>query len=118
MADERRLHVLEHGESREDVGALEGPPDAQPAEIVRRHARDVAAVERDVPAIGTQMTGDQVEERGLAGAVGSDDGADRAARHAERHAGDGHEAVEALGEIADLKHSAASPARAPTARWP
>jgi len=43
---------------------------------VRRHRRDVAAVEDDPPAIGAKPSGHQVERRRFPGAVRSDD-ADR-----------------------------------------
>ena len=36
MGDERRLHVLEHGQLREDVGALERAAHAHAADLVRR----------------------------------------------------------------------------------
>jgi hypothetical protein len=40
---------------------------------VRRLARDVAAVEQDQAGVGVEVARDQVEEGGLAGAVGADD---------------------------------------------
>ena len=39
VGDDRRLHVLEHRELGEDVGALERAPDAERAQAVRREAR-------------------------------------------------------------------------------
>ncbi len=69
-----------------------------------RDAGDVAPLEDHPARVGPQVPGDEVEERGLAGAVGPDDGADRALRHREAHAAYGLEAVEALGDVADLKH--------------
>jgi hypothetical protein len=38
-----------------------------------RHASDVAIEERDRAGVGRELAGDQVEERGLPGAVGADD---------------------------------------------
>src|SRR5215831_1593744 len=104
MREKGGLDVLVHGELGEDVRALEGAAHAQAAEIVRRDARDLAIVEAHAARVGTQMPRDQVEERGLARAVGADDGADRAAGHAEAHAAHGLEAREALAEALDLKH--------------
>jgi hypothetical protein len=94
MRQKGRLHVLEHGQTREDVGPLERAPDAETAEIVRRDARDVAPVELHVAAIGPKVARDQVEQGRLAGAVGPDDRGDAGARDVQAHAADGHEAVE------------------------
>ena len=41
------------------------------------------SVEQDAPLGGRQRTGDDVEERCLAGAVGADDGSHGSARHGE-----------------------------------
>src|SRR3546814_806110 len=49
----------------------------------RRQRRDFIAEELDVPVIGPQRTGDEVEQRGLAGAVGADQAGDAAFRHRE-----------------------------------
>ena len=112
VRDERRLHVLEHGEPREDVGALERAADAEPADVVRRQAGDVAPVQDDGAGVGAQVAGDQVEERRLARAVGADDRRDLAAGHAERDAGHGLKAVEGLPHTAHLKHGGPAGARA------
>jgi len=44
-------------------------------------ARDVLAVQENPPRSGLQHAGDQVDERGLAGAVGPDQSVDRPAPH-------------------------------------
>ncbi len=108
VADEGGLDVLVHGEAREDVGALERPAHAEPAEVVGRDPGDVALLEDHAPAVGLEVPGDQVEQRGLARAVGADDGADRALGHREGHAPHRLEAVEALADVAHLKHRPAS----------
>src|SRR5438034_1197851 len=113
---ERGLDVLVDGQLREDVGPLERAAHAHAAEVVRRHAGDVAPVEHDPPSVAAQVAGDQVEQRRLAGAVGPDDRAHAVLRHVERDARDGDEAVERLGEVAHLKHAAASRAGARAAR--
>ncbi len=108
VTEERRLDVLKYREAREDVGALEGATHAETAEIVGRDTGDLPVLEADAARVGPEVTGDEVEERGLARAVGPDDGADRAARNAEADSAHGLEAVEALAEIADVKQPGAS----------
>ena len=61
--------------------------------------RDVGAVEQDAcRAVGVQEFGQQVEEGGLAGAVGADQRVDMAAPDLQVHLVDGHEALEFLGQ--------------------
>ena len=61
---------------------------------MRRQASDIVAVEGDAAAGRRQNSGDGVEQRGLAGAVGTDDGATLAARHGEADAVDRAQGVE------------------------
>src|SRR4029079_19377031 len=86
-------------------------PHAEAADVVRRQPRDVAALEQDGAGVGAQMAGDQVEQRGLAGAVGPDDGGDLALGHAHAGVVDGQEAVEGFAQAADLEHQAARRSR-------
>ena len=86
MRQECGLHVLVHRQLREDVGALERAAHADAAELVRRHAGHIAPVQHDATCVGTQVTGDQVEQRRFARAVGPDDRADAALGHVERPA--------------------------------
>ncbi len=65
-----------------------------------------------VPESGLQVSGDQVEEGRLAGAVGPDDGGDPAPVDLHADPAHGQEAVEALADVADLKHAGHSPAGA------
>ena len=65
MGEKRGLEILEHGQLREDVGALERAADPHAADAVRRRAGDVAAVEHDLAAIRLQMPGDQVEQASI-----------------------------------------------------
>ena len=77
--------VLPHRELREQVVALERAGDAAPGHRVRAQALDRRALEPDAAAGRRELSGDDVEERGLARAVGADDGAALARRHLERH---------------------------------
>ena len=53
------------------------------------------------PEVCCQKAADQVEERGLAGAVGTDDGAQLAGLDRHRHVVDGDQAAELLGDVLD-----------------
>ena len=87
----RRLHVggadqradddvLGHGEVGEGLELLEGAGHAAAGDAVGPHAGDLAAVEEDAAGVERLEAGDQVEQRGLAGAVGPDDADDLALR--------------------------------------
>jgi hypothetical protein len=54
------------------VRQLEGAQQPLLEQQVRRQAGDVLAVEQDLPAGRFEVAGDDVEKRGLAGAVRSD----------------------------------------------
>ena len=70
------------------------PGDAATGDLVRRHARDVLAVE-DQPARGRLVDArDQIEDRRLAGSVGTDDREDLTRLDREAHAVDGPETAE------------------------
>ena len=65
-------------------GRLEFPADAEAVNLVFVHADEIEfRPERDGAGIGFGAAGDEVEERGLAGAVGADDGAQFAFIHVE-----------------------------------
>src|SRR5690606_38306906 len=67
---------------------------AESGDSVRRRGGDVLAVEEE-PARGRIVdAADQVEDGGLAGAVGADDGEDLAALHGEADVIDGADAAE------------------------
>ena len=69
-------------------------------------AVDALAGEGDAAGIGREGAGDQVEQRGLAGAVRADHREDRALRHLEADAVDRDQAAEALADIVDGKQRA------------
>ena len=66
---------------------------------MRRKPGDVAAVEEDPAAVGREQAGDQVEERGLAGAVRADDGVQASAGEVKAQAVDRGQSAEALGQL-------------------
>ena len=67
----------------------------------RGGARQLLAEQRDRAAIGPHLAGDQVEERGLAGAVGADDEAAFAGLDAQADRAGDAQAAEGFVEIAD-----------------
>ncbi len=68
-------------------------------------AGNVLAVENDAAGRRPEKSGDQVEERCLAGAVGADHGAQFARLDIHRHVADGDQAAEMLGDILDLQQT-------------
>ena len=70
--------VLGDGERREHALAAGHLDDAERGDLVGRGVGDVAAVEDDGAAIGRDDAGDRLQERGLAGAVGAEQGDDLA----------------------------------------
>ncbi len=104
LRQDRDLHVPEHGQAREDVGDLEGARDSLAADLVRGLAPDVLALEQDPPLVGLQVAGDQVEKRGFAGAVRTDDGDEVARVHPELGPVHGLEIPKGFAEGLNLQH--------------
>src|SRR5207237_4536176 len=92
--------VLQHGQLREDAGDLEGTRDAAPAARRGGERGDVVAVEEDTTRRRRQEPRDQVEQRGLPGAVRSDDRPQLARLHRETDAVDGLQGAERAPEPA------------------
>src|SRR5262249_15805724 len=65
------------------------------------HPRARFALERDAAALRLVEAVDDVEQRGFAGAVRTDDGADLALADVERHAGDRPDATEGERDVLD-----------------
>ena len=64
--------TAQNGESRKQLGVLECPHQAAAHQIVHRYARDIAALEPHPSGGRRQHATDQVEQRGLPGAVWPD----------------------------------------------
>src|SRR5258706_951559 len=75
VGEHRVLEVLPHSQLREDGRDLERAANSGPRDQMRRLAGDVAAVEDDLPRGWLQLAGQKVEQRRLARAVRTDDGA-------------------------------------------
>jgi hypothetical protein len=76
-------HVLEHRKLGEDLGDLECTRHPERNALIRRHRRDVASVKGDGTRRRLEKPADEIEERGLAGAVRPDDGAQFAFLHSQ-----------------------------------
>src|SRR5262249_56965042 len=70
LADE---DVVEHAHVLEEPDRLKGPRDAARDNRVRAQADQASAVEANVSLIGAEQPRDQVEDRGLPGAVRADE---------------------------------------------
>jgi len=100
----RRKHRLFDCQRREDTGHLEGAADAVTHDFGRRSPSHIDAVEQYLTGVRLQRTGDQVEERALAGAVGADNGGQRTVGKIERNVVGRLDAAKGFGKPADLQH--------------
>src|SRR5258708_23811018 len=103
LALERDAHVFQHGEMGEYGRNLKRAHEAEPRHIGRRQGRDVFALVDDAAVRGLEKLGEQIEARGLAGAVRADQGMYGAARDLQVDAAYGHEPGEVFGEILGLE---------------
>src|SRR5262249_39283813 len=99
----RRLNVLERGETTEDAGDLKGAAHALAAEPIRRQPTHLCARKIDTPAVACEIAREQIEERGLAGAVGADDCTQVARRNRQVHTVHRQNATEVLPEADRLE---------------
>ncbi len=105
IALQGRTHVFQHSHMRKHCRNLERPHDTPARSLRRLLRRDVGAIERDGAATGVQELGQQIEERGLAGTVGANQGVDVAALDLQVHLVDGNESLEFLGQLASFKNN-------------
>ena len=91
-------HVVEDREAGQRLGQLEGSHHALAGRPVGADALDVLALERPGPGVGPVEPGEQVEQGGLAGAVGPDEGGDRAVLDLQVVDVDRHQAAEPSGD--------------------
>ena len=82
-ADANIVHHREVGKQRD---VLEGAADADLGDPVRRPRQDAGAFHQDVAGARLVEPGEAIEQRGLAGAVRSDQAEDCALVHVEGHA--------------------------------
>ena len=90
-------HVLDRGHVGEQPDVLEGAAHAQRGDLVGPAADQRLAAEGDLAGVGLVETGEDVEQRRLAGAVGADDRRDPVVER-EVDPVDGGQTAEALGD--------------------
>ena len=99
-----RLHgeadVLADAERRKQIGDLERAADAGARDLLRRVAGDRLAQQRHRALVGRKHAGQQIERRGLAGAVGADQRMQRAVGDRDVDALHRLDAAEALDDVA------------------
>jgi hypothetical protein len=96
--------VLQHRGVLEELDVLEGAGDAVARHHMRRHARNHLALEAHLARGRPVERGDQVEDRRLAGAIGSDQREHLVGPDLEGHVVHGQQAAEADREIRGFEH--------------
>ncbi len=96
--------VVEHRHLREQLDVLEGAGDPQVGDAIRAHPEEVLAHEPDRPLLGVIHARDAVEDRGLAGAVGTDDGEQLPGLDREAHVVDGGDAGKRQGHVLEIEN--------------
>src|SRR5690606_20315592 len=113
---DRQPDVFDKAQAQVDTGNLVRAADAAPRALVRLELADVLALEQDAAAGDRQVARQQVEQRGLARAVGPEDAVQAAGLEAERQAVDDGVGAEPLADAIGMQHVVAhlpaSPARA------
>ena len=96
-------HILPHRHAAEQCQVLKGAAEAKRRHGVAWQAGGVGAGEGHAPLARPVDPADDVEERGLAGAIGADQPTDLAFLHREGDAAHRRDAAEAHHDIAHLK---------------
>src|SRR5579884_4313432 len=110
--------VVVGAEPADQLRRLEGAPDAGARAAIRGEPGDLATVEADAARVGALQAGDGVEQRRLAGTVGTDQADHLAARDAQRHRVERREPVESHVDAAHLeqRHQPGTSSRAAASR--
>ena len=101
--------IVRDRHAQERAHDLEGAADAGLAELVRLAAGHVAAVEQNFAGAGPQESVEQVEQRGLAGAVGADDAEDLVSPQLEADILHGLQSAEGARQVAHFEDDIAGP---------
>ena len=102
------LHVVQNAHLVEQTDVLEGTGDALLVDLGRLLAGDVLTVQDDVALGGTIHTGEHVEHRGLAGAVGTDEAVELAFFHLHVQLGHSLQTAEGDAQVGYFKQCHAS----------
>ena len=100
---EAHEHVFLHRHLVEEADVLEGARDAHLVDLHHAEARRVVAVDQDGATRGCVDVGQQVEDGGLAGAVGPDEARDLRAAHGDVEVVDGNQAAEVDAKVLGLQ---------------
>ena len=95
--------VVQHGHALEQGDVLECARYAECRDTARGGLREVVAIDGDAAGIRMVEAADQVEQRGLAGPVGTDHGQHLAAQHVQADARDSLHPTELLGHALDAQ---------------
>ena len=95
--------VFQRGHGCEGMGNLKGAHKPLVKEHMGGKAGDVLTVKKDPARIRAIEPGNDVEQRGLAGAIGADEAGDRACLHLQRTVIDGAHAPETQGHVDHLQ---------------
>ena len=90
--------VVEDAHARKRLHHLKGAADAKPGDAKRGQAIDAFACKRDLARIGRLHPGDDIDQGGLAGAVGPDQSNDLARHKGEAHAVERHKPTETFAD--------------------
>src|SRR5689334_14929827 len=93
-----------HGQGTEQAGVLEGPDEAEPRAPMWSQVPDAGAIEQHVPPVGFDESGDDVEQRGLAGSVRTYHADDLAVPHRQRDVLQSRDPAERLARLPYLEH--------------
>ena len=99
--------VVENRELRKQLDVLERACHPEIGDLVRFEAEEVAPLEPNRPLLRVIHAADAVEDRSLAGAVGTDDGEYLAATNGERHAVDRLHTGKRKMDVVDLEKGTA-----------
>ena len=96
-------HVLEHGEAREQGQVLKRPRNAEIGDLVSIDIEEVVAVEQDLTRVRFVDPRHDVEQRGLARAVGADQPADLVLVDRERQVVERDDTTEPHGHFSNIE---------------
>ena len=109
--EHRQRYVVQRGEVAVDAGDLERAREALLRALRCRQARHVLARETDAAGVGPQVARELADERGLAGAVGSDDRVRLPLAQVQGDVVGGRERAEGLAQRARLEDRLSHPCR-------
>src|SRR5215510_3446607 len=101
--EDRQRNIVENTKPVEQIDDLETASDTRPDPFVYRGEGDVLALEQDAAAVWLELSADQIDERGLAGAVRAHQREKFALVDGEIHAVAGAQVAELLAEIDRLE---------------